>query len=98
MRVKIPRAPEAGAVNVTQTFGTALTPSLIDTVIESGKKEPATVDCGVPLVTVMPDGDPGSFVRTNEAGAATPATVAPAAYVPEVLFATSVAAWRASTP
>lgn len=75
--VKVPLAPEAGAVKVTATLETGLLLASSTVACSAvGKLPPATVSWGVPALAAMDAGDPARLVSEKLAGVATPATVA----------------------
>lgn len=89
----VPLAPLDGAVKVTVT-PLAGFPPLSFTVTWSavGNAVLIVTLCGVPAVAVIADGGPARLVRENEAGAATPFTVALTVKAPTVEFAVKTAA------
>jgi hypothetical protein len=74
---KAPLAPEPGAVNVTVAPLTGL-PLESFTVADSGEEKAVFTGavCGVPPVAVIDAAGLGAFVSENDAGLATPDTIA----------------------
>src|SRR5579871_418552 len=74
---KVPLAPLAGAVKVTETLGTGLPDESVTKALSvCANAVPTVVDCGVPLVAVTAAGAPARFVSEKSAGVETPAAVA----------------------
>ena len=75
--VKVPLAPEAGAVKVTVAFATGLLLASTTFACKAVVKAVETVAlCGVPAVAEMVAAAPARLVREKFAGVATPETVA----------------------
>jgi hypothetical protein len=89
--VKVPLAPEEGAVNVTLTFGTGLPLESLTVAVSAAKALVIATAWGVPLVAAMTLAAPGVLVKLNGAAAVTPYTDALTVYAPVVLLAVKTA-------
>jgi hypothetical protein len=88
--LKVAEAPAAGVVKLTVTPGNATPPALRTTATsDCAKAVFTTVDCGVPLTTVMLAGTVEMLVRSNVAEVAPP-TAAVTEYEPAVPLAVAV--------
>ena len=75
--VKVPLAPEDGAVNATEILGTGLLLASSTVAWNAiAKGVPARALWGVPAVAVMDTGGPARLVSKKLAGVATPTTAA----------------------
>lgn len=73
----VPLAPLAGAVNVTDTLGTALPAESWTVALNAAANaEPTKTLCAAPAVAVIDAAAPGLLVKENEAAVATPETLA----------------------
>jgi hypothetical protein len=70
---KVPLAPDPGAENVIDTFGTGLPKPSTTVACNLVPKAVLTVaDCGVPAAAETDVAEPGAFVKEKLAGVATP--------------------------
>jgi hypothetical protein len=74
--LKVPAAPEAGAVNVTATLLIGVPPFVTVATNGAANAVPIVAFCGVPLVAAMVSTGAAVFVRLKLAGVDAPETEA----------------------